>query len=107
MPASSVSVNRGKQQFQGMFTEMWTARGTVDFAEIADGDEAVDTIAVPGVALGDMVIAVSCSLDVADLNLTAAVTAANEVTVQLNNNTGGAINLGSAVFRVVVGRPNF
>lgn len=107
MAASSVSVNRGKQQFQGMFTEMWTAKGTVDFAEIADGDEAVDTIAVPGVALGDMVIAVSCSIDVADLNLTAAVTAANEVTVQLNNNTGGAINLGSAVFRVVVGRPNF
>lgn len=106
MAATSVSVNRGLQQFQGMFDEMWTAKGTIDFGEVADGDEAVDTIAVPGVALGDVVIGVSASIDVADLNLTAAVTAANEVTVQVNNNTGGAINLASAVFRVIVGRLN-
>lgn len=106
MAATSVSVNRGKQQFQGMFEEMWTAKGTINFGEIADGDEAVDTIAVPGVALGDVVVGISCSVDVADLGLTAAVTAAGEVTVQLWNNTGGAINLDSAVFRVVVGRLN-
>jgi hypothetical protein len=98
MAATSVSSVRGKQQFQGMFNEMWTS--------VADGDEAVDTIAVPGVALGDIVLGVSASVDVADLNLTAAVTAANEVTVQVNNNTGGAVDLASAVFRVVVGRLN-
>jgi hypothetical protein len=34
------------------------------------------------------------------------VTAANEVTVQVINTTGGPVNLGSAVFRVVVGRLN-
>jgi hypothetical protein len=106
MAATSVSVNRGLQQFQGMFDEMWTAKGTINFGEVADGDEAVDTIAVPGVALGDVVIGVSASVDVADLSLTAAVTAANEVTVQVNNNTGGAVDLASAVFRVVVGRLN-
>jgi N-acetyl-beta-hexosaminidase len=39
--------------------------------------------------------------------LTAAVTGANEVTVMVWNNTGGAIDLDSAVFKVVVGRPNF
>jgi N-acetyl-beta-hexosaminidase len=107
MAASSVTYRRGKQQFQGLFSEMWTAQGTINFAEVADGDEAVDTIAVPGVALGDMVLAVSASIDVADLGLTAQVTAANEVTVQVWNNTGGAINLAEAVYRVVVARPNF
>ena len=107
MAASSVTYRRGKQQFQGLFSEMWTAQGTINFAEVADGDEAVDTIAVPGVALGDMVIGLSASIDVADLGLTAQVTAANEVTVQVWNNTGGAINLAEAVYRVVVARPNF
>ena len=106
MAATSVSSVRGKQQFQGMFNEMWTAKGTIDFAEVADGDEAVDTIAVPGVALGDIVLGVSASIDVADIAVTAAVTAANEVTVQVINTTGGAVDLGSAVFRVVVGRLN-
>ena len=107
MAASSVTFRRGKQQFQGLFSEMWTAQGTIDFGSVADGDEAVDTIAVPGVALGDMVIGVSASVDVADLGLTAAVTGAGEVTVQVFNNTGGAIDLASAVFRVVVVRHNF
>jgi hypothetical protein len=107
MAASSVTVRRDKQQFQGMFTEMWTAKGTINFGSVADGDEAVDTIAVPGVALGDIVLGVSAVLDIADLGLTAAVTGANEVTVQVWNNTGGAIDLASAVFKVVVGRPNF
>jgi hypothetical protein len=107
MAATSVTVRRDKQQFQGVFNELWTAKGTINFGEVADGDEAVDTIAVPGVKLGDMVIGVAAVLDVADLGLTAAVTAANEVTVQVWNNTGGAVDLASAVFKVVVGRPNF
>jgi hypothetical protein len=107
MPATSVVVKEGREQFGGVFSKVWAAKGTINFAEVADGDEAVDTIAVPGVALGDVVIAVSASIDVEDLGLTAAVTAANEVTVQIWNNTGGAINLGSAVFKVVVGRTIF
>ena len=107
MAASSVTVSRGKQQFQGLFSELWTAKGTIDFGSVADGDEAVDTIAVPGVVVGDIVLGTSSSVDVADLGLTAQVTAANEVTVQIWNNTGAGVDLASAVFKVVVGRPNF
>lgn len=90
-----------------MFSNIWVAKGTIDFAEIADGDEAVDTIAVPGVALGDLVIGVSASITVADLTVTAFVSAADVVTVSVANNTGGAINLASAVFKVVVGKTVF
>lgn len=104
MAASSVVVREGREQFQGMFSRMWVAKGTIDFAEILDGDEAADTIAVPGVALGDMVIGVSASVDVADLQVTADVTAANEVTVTVSNSTGAGVNLASAVFRVAIGR---
>jgi hypothetical protein len=107
MPASSVTVKQGREQLGGVFSNIWVAKGTIDFGSVADGDEAVDTIAVPGVALGDVVIGVSASIDVADINLTAAVTAAGEVTVQANNNTGGAIDLASAVYKVVVARTVF
>jgi hypothetical protein len=107
MAATSVVVKEGREQFGGVFSKVWVAKGTINFAEVADGDEAVDTIAVPGVALGDVVIAISASIDVEDLGLTAAVTGTNEVTVQVLNNTGGAINLASAVYKVIVGRTIF
>ena len=107
MAATSVVVKEGREQFGGVFSKVWAAKGTINFAEVADGDEAVDTIAVPGVALGDVVMAVSASIDVEDLTLVAAVTGTNEVTVQVLNNTGGAINLASAVYKVIVGRTIF
>jgi hypothetical protein len=107
MAASSVTVKQGREQLGGVFSNIWVAKGTIDFAEIADGDEAVDTIAVPDVALGDVVIGVSASISAADLTITAYVSAANTVTVSVANNTGGAVNLASAVFKVVVGKTVF
>ena len=68
---------------------------------IPDGDEEVKEVTVTGAVLGDFVIA-SFSLDVADLTLTACVTAADTVTAQLCNNTGGAIDLASGTIRVRV-----
>jgi hypothetical protein len=77
------------------------ASATWDAASIADGDEVVVEVTVTGAALGDFCLA-SLSIDVADLNLTANVTAANTVTAQLNNNTGGAIDLASGTLYVRV-----
>jgi N-acetylmuramic acid 6-phosphate (MurNAc-6-P) etherase len=108
MAASSVTVKQGREQLGGVFSNIWTAKGTINFGPVADGDEAVDTIAVPGVALGDVVIGVSASITVADLTVTAFVSAANVVTVSVANNTGGSIDLAAtAVFKVVVGRTVF
>lgn len=72
-----------------------------DAAEIADGDEEAKEITVTGAALGDFVI-VSFSIDVADLAITAQVTAASTVTATLLNNTGGAINLDAGTAYAVV-----
>jgi hypothetical protein len=107
MAASSVTVKQGREQLGGVFSNIWVAKGTIDFASVADGDEAADTIAVPGVALGDVVLGVSASVSAADLTVTAFVSAADTVTVVVANNTGGAIDLASAVFKVVVGKTVF
>jgi len=104
MAMSSVSIRSAANALEDHFSKIYSASGVWDAGSIADGDEAVDTIALTGVALGDIVLGVSCSIDVADAALTAAVTAANEVTVQLLNNTGSAVDLDSATYRVVVGR---
>lgn len=78
-----------------------TGSATWNAGSIADGDEEVKEVTVTGAALGDFAIA-SMGVDVADLAITAAVTATNTVTCQLNNNTGGAIDLASTTVRVVV-----
>ena len=74
---------------------------TWDAGAIADGNHETQDVTVPGASLGDFVMS-SFSLDVADLMLTSAVTAANTVTAVLANNTGGSINLDSGTLRVRV-----
>lgn len=102
------TVKRGQhRQFQGAFSDTWTIKDTFNFGSVADGDEEATAVTVSGVGLGDMVLGVSASVDVADLDLTAHVTAANEVTFQVNNNTGGAVDLASSEFKALVGRPNW
>lgn len=77
------------------------ATTTWDASSIADGDEEAKEITVTGAELGDFVLA-SLSVDVADLVLSAAVTAADTVTAVLANNTGGAVDLASATLKVRV-----
>ena len=76
---------------------------TWDPGSIADGNEEAKEVTVTGAALGDFVIGVSHTIDVADVTLTAAVTAADTVTCVLANNTGGAIDIatGTVAVRVI------
>ena len=103
------TVFQGKQQLQGIFNEMWAVTETVDFANAATGSgtfASVD-VTVPNVALGDIVIGVSMSVDTVDGVVQGAVTAANVVTLTLLNNSAGAINLASTTCKFVVGRPSW
>ena len=72
-----------------------------DLASILDGDMVAQDITVTGAALGDFCLA-TCSIDVLDLQITATVTAANTVTLVVSNSTGGAVDLGSATYSVIV-----
>ena len=115
--ANTITVNtvvRGEKQFQGAFNEMWTVRAT-----ISDNDAiALTTITefdctVPGVALGDMVIGVSSTVDLNDGTneaiMNAYVSAANTVTVQVMADEAefAADALNTAVVKILVGRPNW
>lgn len=79
----------------------YTASATWNPGNIADGNEEAVEVTVPGAKLGDFALA-SFSLDVADLDLGANVTAEDTVTVVLGNDTGGAVDLGSGTVRVKV-----
>ena len=65
---------------------------TWDAASIADGNEVAVDVTVPGAALGDFAMA-SLSVDVADLVLSVAVTAANTATAVLANTAASANQL--------------
>ena len=82
-------------------TSVLTASATWDPASIADGDMEANDVTCTGAALGDFAQA-SFSLDVEDLVINAAVTAADTVTVVLANNTGGPVDLASGTVSVRV-----
>lgn len=101
----------GNHEFDAWVYRLWGkisedhlfASATWNADSIADGDEEAKEVTVTGAELGDQAIA-SLSIDIADLVLDAQVTAANTVTCVLANNTGGAIDLGSATLYVRVFR---
>ena len=106
--ATSVVVAKdGREQFQGVFDKVYEVRATMDIGDLADGAGETNTIAVPGVALGDIVLGVSLGVDVAGMQVTAYVSAANTVTVVFNNITAGTVNLAETSIKLMVGRPVF
>jgi len=79
-----------------------TGSATVDHPSIAAGSGITANITATGAALGDLVVGISCSVDLQGLTLTGYVSAANTVSYRLQNGTGGAIDLASATFYAVV-----
>ena len=109
--ATSVIHERGTKQFQGMFKEMWAVKATWDPASADAGAQTTsDTITVPGVALGDMVM-VSPGVNLAatgELFMSAYVSAANTVTIRLSNvHASSAADLATSTWKLWVGRPSW
>jgi hypothetical protein len=102
--ASAITSRRGNDQFRGIFSDTWAITCTLDTAEIADQAAATDTVAVPGVALGDMVIGMSAGVSEAGVVRRAYVSAAGVVTIATTNTTGAAVNLASTTVKLVIGR---
>jgi hypothetical protein len=102
--ASSVVVRQGNDQFRGLYSDTWVVRATLNADSLADGAGDTDTVAVPGVALGDQVISASLAVDVAGLIVTAYVSAADVVSIRFQNETGGTVDLASSTLRMVIGR---
>lgn len=107
MAGTAIKVNQSRQQFQANFTEFWQVTCTLDAASVASKGVGAETIAVPGVALGDIVLGVSLAVDSASVSATGYVNAANSVTLALVNNTAGAVDLASTTVKLLIGRPAF
>jgi len=103
--ATAVVSRRGNDQFRGLFTDTWDVQCTLDSASVLTTATATDTVAVPGVALGDMVIGMSIGVSEAGLIRRAYVSAANTVTIVTVNPTAGTVDLASTTLQLIIGRP--
>lgn len=108
------SVNRDREQFAGMFTDVWKVKATVvDTDAVALTDTLALSLTVPGVVLGDMVLGISTTLDHSDGTdfavVRAIVSAADTVQVLVTADVGefAADALNAAVVKILVGRPNW
>jgi hypothetical protein len=102
--ASAVTTRRGTDQFRGLFSDTWAVRATLDAGSLVDGAGETDDVTVSGVALGDMVIGASLSVDLVGLTVTGYVSAANTVKFRIQNESGSTADLASATLRIVVVR---
>jgi hypothetical protein len=101
--ATAITSRRGNDQFRGVFNDTFAVTCTLNTASIADQATGTDTVAVPGVILGDMVL-MSTGVDEAGLVRRAYVSAAGTVTIASTNTTGGAVDLASTTVRLVIVR---
>lgn len=102
--ATAVVSRRGNDQFRGLFSDTWEVICTLDAGAVSAGATDTDTVTVPGVALGDMVIGFSHGVSEAGLVKRAYVSAANTVTIVTYNPTAGSVNLASTTLTLVIGR---
>lgn len=116
--ANTIAVTRSvqnREQFQGLFNEMWQVTGSVtDTNAVVIGDTLSISMTVPGVALGDMVIGVSLSLDSFDGDgdgavIRAEVGSANTVNFIIHADVAefAADAINGAVIKILIGRPNW
>jgi hypothetical protein len=75
--------------------------GTIDVASLADGAGATSTITVTGAAVGDFVLG-SFGLDISGITVTYYVSATDTVSVRVQNESGGILDLTSTTVKVIV-----
>jgi hypothetical protein len=102
--ATAITARQGNDQFRGVFSDTWAVTCTLNSASVADQSAGTDTVAVPGVVLGDVVIAMSAGVSEAGLVRRAYVSAAGTVTIATTNTTGGAVDLASTTVKLVIAR---
>ena len=102
--ATAVVSRRGTDQFRGLFSDTWSVKATLDASSLTDGTGETNTISVPGVALGDIVMNISMGVDVSGISITSYVSAAGVVSIRFQNESGGALDLASTTVKCVVVR---
>lgn len=96
-----------RRQFQDLYSHVFTGSGTINVASLVDAAGATETLTVAGVALGDQVLGVSFGVSLAGITVTAYVSAADTVSIRVQNESGGTVDLASTTVKVLVGRPTW
>jgi hypothetical protein len=102
--ATAVTSRRGNDQFRGLFSDTWSVTCTLDVGSLVDGAGTSDTITIPGVALGDIVLGISFGVSLAGLTVTGYVSAADTVTLRIQNESTATVDLASTTVDVIVAR---
>jgi len=115
--ANTITVSKtvkGRSQFQGLFSQMWTVSGSVTDSDAVSATAIGEfDITVDGVALGDIVLGFSIAADFDDgtdqASPTAYVAAANTVTVQVHADDAAfaADFANGAAFKMLIARPSW
>lgn len=107
--AGTATSHRHRQQFGTLWSDMFQISITgADPANVGAGAEDTQTYTVTGLALGDVVLGVSLSVDqTVDGDISAYVSAANTLTIRISNLNGasGLNYAASTTIKVLVGRP--
>ena len=102
--ATAITSRRGNDQFRGLFSDTWSVSATLNASSLLDAAGETNTIAVPGVKLGDIVLNVSMGVDISGISVTPYVSAADVVSIRFQNESGGTLDLASTTVRCVVVR---
>lgn len=94
-----------RRQFTDLFDVVACVTTTIDVASFADAAGATSVVTVTGAALGDFVFATPI-IDAIDLLWSAYVQAADTVEIKVQNEAGGARNLASTTWRILILRPS-
>ena len=95
LTATTVAVGSGST-----VTKFITATATLDIPSLANGISHDTTVSVPGVVLGDPVTAGISSISAVGWFLSPIVTAADTVSIRIQNSTGGTLNPASGTIRI-------
>lgn len=104
--ATNINVKSGQRsQFQGVFSHVWVVEFTLDTAIVGTNAYVEDTIAVPGVRAGDVVLAIGYFVEPNhELVRWAYVPASDIVHFVTHNNGGGPVDPPSATYKIVIAR---
>ncbi len=99
--AVAIAASAGAARVAIGITEL-IGSATYNPGNLIDGAGETTTVTVTGAVVGDFVTGVSFTESTQGMNIHAAVTAADTVTVRFQNETGGTLNLASGTLRVLV-----
>jgi len=98
-----------RKLLEAMYADIGSARAgllygfaTYDAPSLLDAAGTTTTIPVPGAVMGDFVMSVSFGVDLAGITVTGYVSANDTVSVRVQNESGGTLNLASTTIRAIV-----